>query len=263
MVSTQMKRLDDLIAGRNCPLCGSVGQAVHYPNPFNLRTCCGILLSWQWESEEQYEQMYTDGTQYHKQAQLEGGQQTYWDRDDEALMAANTRIDTLIAIQGGNHRGMLLDIGTATGAFPTIAKLRGYDAYGTEPNEYMVKAAQQRCREVQYGTWHDDEYGNQTYDVITMHDVFEHLTYPSACLEKMHDRLTDSGMLVIEMPEFLCRDSILDGLNWKHVRPHQHVALYSESAADLLFDNNEYDVVAKVRPLRGKLGKICYYLQQR
>ena len=64
------------------------------------------------------------------------------------------------------------------------------------------------------------------------------------------------------MPEWDCPESRREGLAFRHVKPLEHLVLYSEAAAVALFDRAELQVVALVRPLRGMLGKVAFYLRR-
>ena len=66
------------IAGKYCPLCGGTG--IDLAN--GLRVCCGILLSWVWESEAEYNAMY-ESDAYHVAEQLRENQAPFKDRDDD------------------------------------------------------------------------------------------------------------------------------------------------------------------------------------
>mgnify|MGYP000033995590 CR=1 FL=1 len=52
------------------------------------------------------------------------------------------------------------------------------------------------------------------------------------------------------MPEIACPQQLEEGLKWKHIRPRQHVCLYSDSAAQKLFAQCGWKVEALHRPLR-------------
>lgn len=253
----------DVCAGMFCPWCGGHGDVLPRSPDILLRRCCGILLSWQWESEEAYEALYTQDSLYHEAEQQREQQRTYWERDGEAVAAAHSRCKALFGLfpfDKNYFRPFLVDIGTATGAFPFIAQAYGYDAHGIEPNEAMVRDARMTGRAIRHGGW--EMVKANGYDVITLHDVFEHLTRPLRCLQRLHTLLKDDGVLVIEMPELDCPQCRKEGLAWKHLRPRQHVALYSDLAAQRLFTACGFRVTALVRPMQGKLAKICYYLQK-
>lgn len=236
-------------AGMFCPLCqcpGSEGE---------LRECSSghppVLLSWVWglgkESVAQYEAMYTDPTAYHLTEQIEGGQKAYTDpeRYQEAAIASVHRINFIHALIGTDRCQKIMDIGSGNHAFVRVCQLNYHEAYGIDPNPLSESCLA--------GGWEDVK---GKYDIITMHDVFEHIIQPEACLLHLGDCLADGGMLVIEMPEYLAPSRAWE----RHIRPRQHPVLYSREAAELLYARAGYYVTAFTRPLKSSLGKMSHYL---
>jgi SAM-dependent methyltransferase len=259
--------LCDVVAGQCCPLCGGSGMPMgHTLSGHLIRVCCNcnLSLSWQWQSVEEYESLYTISQIYHATQQKEEGQQDYWQRDMDAIRAAHARVQILLALFPQTAGKYLVDVGTATGAFPAVACGYGYMACGIEPNRMMVQRAHDLGREfVHCNDWRGLFRSDMNVvEVITLHDVFEHLVRPWDCLTHLHTILKPEGVLVIEMPEWNCFLQRAAGINWKHIRPLQHVCLYSEEAARRLFGCTGFRTVHVTRPLGGNLGKISYYLQK-
>lgn len=244
------------IAGIRCPLCRSIGTVQGEKEGVVIRNCCGILLSWAWENEKCYYEMYTNGSNYHVVQQIEEGQKPYWDRDIDFQSVAHKRLETIRFVRPDCQT--LVDIGAATGSFVKVACERGLRAVGYEPNQAMCETASDLGRPMVNGTWSELD---GVYDVITLMDVFEHLTRPRECLERLKQHLKSDGIIYIEMPEAACAQNLKQGLRWKHIRPKQHVALYSESAATNLFKLCGLAVELVFRPLRGSLGKIVFIVK--
>jgi SAM-dependent methyltransferase len=155
------------------------------------------------------------------------------------------------------RRDSLLDVGCATGALVHAAAARGLLARGLDPNAEMVHLAQEWNRPVALGGW---QAATGRWDVVTLLDVLEHLTRPLACLQRLRSLLTPGGTLVVEWPEWDCPAARAQGPAWKHVRPLQHLCLYSDPAARALLHRSGLAVRSAHRPHEGKLGKITYYL---
>ena len=273
---------NDRPAGLYCPLCGRDGDLVGARDGYQLRECrgaasrCGggfdaqahdpILLSWTYPSVEAYERLYTDPHRYHVDMQATESQLTSWERDQEHMTASAKRLDFLKALK---PTGTILDVGSGTGAFVAMANALGYEAEGIEPSE-LGEGAQGFGRKTTTGLWSQintpeaPEFEAMTerdrWDIITLHDVWEHLTDPMECLWHLSAALKPGGLLVVEIPEWGCPDAHAKGMQWKHVRPLQHIFLPSDGAAQAMFRKAHLKVDAVVRPLRGMLGKITYYL---
>ena len=245
-----------MIAGETCPLCGSPGIATARPH---VRYCgCskgGLLLSWLWSTEESYDRFYSDGTQYHEAQQISEGQKPYLQMTDAHYNAARSRLSTVEwYTKNQRYTRSLLDAGCGDGIFLDAAAVHGWDAKGIEPNPIVGSSSQR----ITVGSVYDIP---GVFDVITLHDVFEHLTRPSECLSVLRSSLRCGGRLFIEMPEFDSPSQRAAGLTWKHIRPRQHLCLYSRDAAISLFVANGFDLDGFYRPLDGALGKATWVLK--
>jgi SAM-dependent methyltransferase len=252
------------LAGRECPLCGGPGAPFGEKGGLSLRECrChgAVLLSWQWRSVEEYEGWYREAAlPYHAAHQEAQGLPPMWERDGEYLQAASVRLRILAGLFPQVRS--VLDVGAGTGAWVSVLRAHGYEAGGYEPSPSMVEAAGRRGRRLEVGGWEEVPLSERAPDLITLHDVLEHLPDPQSCLRRLRKLMGPTSLLCVEMPEWDCPRSRVEGMGFRHVRPREHLALYSETAAVELFRHAGLQVVAMVRPLEGALGKIAYYLKQ-
>lgn len=272
-MSNPVKQPPEIIAGRCCPLCD-------YPSPregegnenlmtrwvyegyvlwecFNEGSHPPVLLSWPWESEEEYDRFYTDDARYHVLEAQQIGRDSFWQRDSEYLEANYCRLKFIQGAVRLPQSPRYLDIGTGTGALPSMARaVLGGECLGLEPNGGMVAQGQCLGRPVQKGGWQDALTRGQ-WDLISLSDVLEHLTRPARCLMGLRECLTETGVLYVEMPEW-------DGdLQNPHIKPRQHLCLYSAAAAEEMYDRCGYRVVAMQRPLVGAIRKMAHLLMRR
>lgn len=97
--------------------------------------------------------------------------------------------------------GKLFDIGCAAGMFLINARGAGYEVYGVEPNDKMVKYAKDNFGlNVVCGTIKDIAYKRSFFDVIHAGDVLEHTPELQEDIEFIRKLLTDDGIFVIEQP---------------------------------------------------------------
>ncbi|HTC01619.1 MAG TPA: class I SAM-dependent methyltransferase [Ferruginibacter sp.] len=85
-------------------------------------------------------------------------------------------------------RGMkALDIGAGIGHAMLALEREGFDVYGFEPSEPFYKRAINvmniKPEKIKLGMIENVEYEDNTFDVITIGAVFEHLYHPSVCLK--------------------------------------------------------------------------------
>ena len=99
------------------------------------------------------------------------------------------------------ERLRLLDIGTNMGFFLRKCVEAGYAAEGVEPSPSLSKIARE-----QFGLTITNSYfeaagfAKGSFDVITMIDVFEHVTNPIELLGTARQVLADDGVLAIKVP---------------------------------------------------------------
>lgn len=253
----------DRPAGELCPICGERGERRGTKEDAILRECRrdGVLLSWPWETRAAYEAMYTHPTAYHVDECRAIGVNPTMDRDIEHLRAARARMATIRSLYPATTHPTLWDIGAGSGAFVEEAYFAAYQVYGLEPNRALVEAAKASTsarRRLTVGTWQDMR---GAADIITLFDVFEHLTDPDLFLRKAHGSLRPGGVLILEMPEWESPPAQAEGIEWKHVKPRQHPVLYSDRAVRVLSGRFGFEVVAFWRPLAGKIGKACWVLE--
>jgi SAM-dependent methyltransferase len=95
----------------------------------------------------------------------------------------------------------VLDIGTAGGAFLEAAQQLGYDAYGLEPSLDLVEKGRHRNLRISQGTIEDNPFEDQSFELVCMWDVLEHLPNPKAALFSVQKLLSANGMLLINFPD--------------------------------------------------------------
>ena len=88
----------------------------------------------------------------------------------------------------------MLDVGAANGAFVDEANESGYCAIGIDPDPRFA------CESIMCGTIELPGLANG-YEIITYHDVLEHIADPRAELRAAASRLLGGGCLVVEVPD--------------------------------------------------------------
>jgi len=236
-------------SGKVCPICGSKGRLVKEFKDYPIYECDGILLSWQYKDEKTYENWYKCPEGFHltEPERLERGQYKTLERYEEDRQAAFKRVEVMRSLGLHGAPNGLLDIGAGSGAFVEAANDCGWLASGLEMNPELCNS------KVQQGSWKYIE-NFLKFDIIAMHDVFEHLTRPNECLAEIRKHLTKDGVLIIEQPEW-------DGdLKNRHIKPLQHPCMYSKEAAETLYERHGYRTIAFYRPLKGTLQKMAHFL---
>jgi len=99
-------------------------------------------------------------------------------------------------------KGKILDIGTAGGSFLYAAKNDGWDVYGVEPNKWMADWGRKHYGiNIKPGTIFDHHFPDNSFDVVTLWDVLEHVPDPSKLLTEINRILKKDGILVVNYPD--------------------------------------------------------------
>lgn len=137
----------------------------------------------------------------------------------------------LSQIQKKKPSGKLLDVGCAFGYFIELAKGAGYEASGFDPSDYAVTQAKKLVgpHAIQKGTVQDVSYTSNSFDIITLFDVFEHLQDPVADLLKLRTLLKKDGIIVIATGNSHSVASKIFGRRWTFYIPPQHLSFFSKT----------------------------------
>ncbi|MCX8122708.1 MAG: class I SAM-dependent methyltransferase [Spirochaetes bacterium] len=95
--------------------------------------------------------------------------------------------------------GNFLDVGCSFGGFLNAAS-KYYTVYGIEPSHYSAKYAQRRFGKdyIHCGTLSDHPFAHNTFSVITMIEVLEHIQNPLEALIECYQLCITGGLLVIQ-----------------------------------------------------------------
>src|SRR3712207_6307784 len=98
-------------------------------------------------------------------------------------------------------RGRLLDVGTHCGFFLRKARGMGWELTGVEPSPIGAQLAREFYGlDVQTATLQGAGLPDHSFDVVTMVDVFEHVSEPLELLAEVRRVLRDDGLLFVKVP---------------------------------------------------------------
>lgn len=216
-----------------CFLCQKPERAfLCRKNGFDLYRCatCGLVTVEPPPSQEQLDRYYEDGYrqfQYSFQTPLAGP-------------SARER-NQLRTLERYASRGSLLDIGAAYGHFMKCAQDRGWRVTGIEPQTEARILAQSRFRLAVLDTL--DKAPAESFDVITMWHVIEHIPTPFEFLGSIRNRLGANGLLALTTPNIRSLSARVTGESWGWLSPPDHVAMYSRSTIRLLLEQAGFKVI--------------------
>lgn len=129
------------------------------------------------------------------------------------------------------------EIGCGLGQLAYVMKMIGYNqmAYELSPDicQYIKQTLDINIHCGEFQT------SDETYDAVLAFDLFEHLTQPEEFLTGVCERLSDDGILCLQMPSYDSNLTYEEMMEQKprfagHLTEFQHVFLYSKEAAEKL-----------------------------
>jgi SAM-dependent methyltransferase len=165
--------------------------------------------------------------------------------DKKAIDQKGEWLDLYEPILQGKQRQLdLLDIGAGAGAFCGAVSEFGISAYGLEPNKFSFAEAQSSFPECRFlhgsaddllrGKFNADDIP-ESFDIITMHDVLEHVADPAGLLAALQNILSPGGKLYIRVPsgDHLQFD-FLQQYSWTMMAPFHRTLFSRKGFQDML-----------------------------
>ncbi len=204
-----------------CPLCGNT-QFKHENScrdyfatgeEFDVVSClsCGFKFTQNAPSESEIGPYY-DSPDYISHSNTKLGPMNILYHNVRRKMLKKKAI--LVSREANCRKGRLLDIGTGTGYFAITMKLLGWDVQAVEKSEAARQFALDNFElEVQ-----PDEalytFPADSFDVITMWHVMEHIEPINKLWAHLHNLLSDDGILVVAVPNSGSYDAEAYGDHW-------------------------------------------------
>ncbi len=144
-------------------------------------------------------------------------------RSEDASRSSSAREHLELVEAHRPERGRLLDIGCASGLFVAAAAQRGWNACGVDAAAWMIERARETHPGLSFdvGSIETLTYPPETFDVITLFDVLEHVDAPHAALSRVRGWLRPGGLLILSLPNAESRIAKLMGPRWVlYLREH-------------------------------------------
>ncbi len=108
--------------------------------------------------------------------------------------------DIVSIIQRHKKTGRVLDIGCAVGLVVEEARKAGFEAEGLELNEKAVEIALSKKLNVKKSDIKDAHYAKNTFDVIILNHVLEHIINLNEFISLVKNALKEDGIVAIGIP---------------------------------------------------------------
>jgi SAM-dependent methyltransferase len=204
------------------------------PGKFRMVRCtkCGLLRQnprLKWESLKDY---YSDNyVGYNPIIQKETSSLQRLNR----AYGMRKRLRVIEKYQPG---GNILDIGCGTGIFLAEAKDReGWKVSGIEPNEKAYEYAQNNLNvPIINARFGDAKLDFNSFDVITMWNVLEHLAYPVDDIKTCYSLLKKGGLLVFTIPNLASFGLEIFNKYWNEWDLPRHLYLFPNHLVRIILE---------------------------
>lgn len=133
-----------------------------------------------------------------------------------------------------NEEQNLLDVGCGTGDFLKTAQENNWHVLGIEPNPDARKIANSKTNNSVYDSAKLNQFESNSFDVITLWHVLEHLPNLEEHLQIFNRLLKPNGHLVIAVPNYKSYDAKYYKSFWAAYDVPRHLWHFSQTGIKLL-----------------------------
>jgi 2-polyprenyl-3-methyl-5-hydroxy-6-metoxy-1,4-benzoquinol methylase len=184
-----------------------------------------------------------------------GNRASEWRRLLAALLylypGGRAEADFSVMYLPASSRGRLLDVGCGSGLFLQRMRNLGWDVEGIDPDSSAVENARRKGLKVALGRLEKSRYSPESFDVITMSHVIEHVEDPHQLLEECHRVLNQSGLLILITPNVESWGHRLFGYSWRGLDVPRHLFIFTVSSLRHLTESAGFRKVKVATTIRG------------
>lgn len=146
-----------------------------------------------------------------------------------------------------SQNGTLLDYGAGTGYFPAYVKSKGKNVEAIEIDPEARKYAKEKfdLDVLAPEALSDGSIKNESYDVVSMWHVLEHLYDPKMYINRFHELLQLHGHLIIAVPNYTSSDAQYYKDNWAAYDVPRHLWHFNPVAMEKLVGEQGFTLVEK------------------
>jgi SAM-dependent methyltransferase len=147
---------------------------------------------------------------------VEAEDSTFVAQNDARIAAFRRVLRTILRRQRISGKGKrVLDVGCAGGAFLVAARELGFAGVGIVPNRWLAAWGRRTYGlDIREGALAPGTFRPQSFDVITLWDVLEHLAHPHETLSEIRRLLRADGILVVNYPDVASSAARVLGTRW-------------------------------------------------
>lgn len=164
-------------------------------------------------------------------------------------------------------KGKVLDVGCNIGLLLKIFEKDGWDAIGIELSEKAANYAIKEGHKVFQKELGEIKFNRNSFDVITLVHVLEHIENLNGFLDKVRKNLKRNGLLIVSAPNFNSLSAKVLRSRWAHLHSEQHLWYFTRETLSSILENKGFKVIETIisEPYRdysgfkGIIKRICLW----
>lgn len=164
---------------------------------------------------------------------------------EEEAPGRSRNFRSLLSHLGRIHpeKGILFDVGAASGLLVNEALKKGWKGEGIEASRWAVQLAREKYHiSLREGNFVSTPLKKNHYTAVTMVDFIEHIPHPMEAIQKASRILIHRGTLCLVTPNIHSLASRIMGSRWWHLRP-AHLGYFSLSSLTTLLHRGGFQVL--------------------
>lgn len=153
----------------------------------------------------------------------------------------------------------LLDVGCHMGVFLEIAQERGWEVWGVEPSHWATEQARRKGLRVMASTLKKAGFADESFDVVTMWDVVEHLTNPANELQEVNRVLKKGALVCIHTMNIESLFARLMGSRWPWLM-EMHLYYFTPWTLAKMLEKTGFQVIRTIS--QGRFLRLGYLISR-
>ena len=135
--------------------------------------------------------------------------------------------------------GRILDVGCGDGTFLSSMRTKDWEVFGVETSESGVRSCVQKGIAVRK----DLAFADGFFDAVTMWQSLEHFETPAAGLKEVRRVLSETGVLILSVPNIASAEYRLFQTRWFHLDLPRHLYHFSPATLNRLLEQSGFRIV--------------------